>query len=241
MAKSRLRIHNSIFCLFILLNAPSTEANQWSQPLTEKQLGWTIGGISTLIIGITIVYKLYHAYKSDEQFIKNCRSLYKNIQHNNQYYHNFYYYDAQLSDWELKDIIIKNSQDSYPFIAYQTALTKATWTLKKYLLELNNQLLAIERLLKNLRIDSENTDCLKENFLRLYTKGTNLQKETTKVITMIAILKKRIELFREYANDCHNWSQTEENYRYCKANLRLSSRSNERNASIISSRSPSIT
>lgn len=241
MARITRQINNSIFCLLIFTSVPSVSTNQFPNLLAENNLKWTVAGITTLAISAVVAYKAYQSYAWHDQFIKNSQYLYKIIHQDSQHYHSLYYYDAQLSDWELKDVIIKNSQAPYPFIAYHSTLTKAAWVLKKHLIELNSKLKKIERIVKNLHIESEKSECLKENFIRLYTKGTNLQKTITKVITMIAIIKKRIELFREYSHDCHNWSQSEANLRYCKANLRLSSRSNERNASIISSRSPSIT
>ena len=200
----------SIFLLCIFFNTSTTTERPWYNACTETQLPWLIiGAVTALILG-KISYNYYQSYpQPHEQCIENCRSIYKKIHQDIQYYHNFHCHDVQISDWELKEIIVQNQQTSYPFIAYHSLLAKSSWVLKKHLATVKNQLKKINRHKKQLisHKQSESTAHLKENFLQLTIRGQQLLEYTIKTITLVSILKKRIKLFKEYNDDCYNWSQ----------------------------------
>jgi len=144
-----------------------------------------------------------------EQFIENCQLFYQQIYPDIEYYRNFYQSDVQISDWELKEIILYNNQETYPFMIYYTSLTCAYYALEKHLLNLNNQLIQIDKHKKQLfyKQKSKTTDHLKEMLLQLKIKGKHIQKYTIKTIIVISILKSKIKLSKEYNDDCYNWTQ----------------------------------
>ena len=163
-----------------------------------------------LTIG-TLLYNYYqHKIINYEYIIQECRSLYKNIHHDVQHYHNLYHRDAQISNWDLKEMIIDNNQASYPFMTYYISLIKTSYHLHARLTALNKQLIKITHYKKQLYTNkySEKKAYLQEMFQLLEMKGKELKKYIIETITLIIILKNKLKLFKEYHNDCHHWSQT---------------------------------
>lgn len=169
-----------------------------------------IGATTMLAVGILSYNYYYNHIINYEHIIEDCRLMYKNIYQDIQKYYNFYYSDVQISNWDLKEIIVDNKLTSYPFMAYYTSLIKSTCHLRNHLTTLHKQLIKIGTYRKQLSTHkpSETRVSLQEMFRQLEMKGKQLKEYTVKTITLIIILKNRIQLFREYHNDCHNWSQT---------------------------------
>lgn len=199
--------------VFLLLTFSTISASEtpWHTILSQYPMQCYIAGaITTLIIG-KLSYNYYQNHQeTPELVIENCRSTYKNIYQEVQNYYSFYRSDVQISDWDLKEIIINNNQEPYPFMTYYKSLTRASWNLHNHLATLVKQLIKIDKHKKQLRVNrhSENTAHLRELFLQLEIKGKYLQEYTIKTITLIMILKNKIKLFKEYNDDCHLWAQT---------------------------------
>jgi hypothetical protein len=203
----------SIFLLVIFFNASAMIEKSWYNTFIENSLQWSIAGATAALIIGKISYNYYQTHLlTHEEFIQNCRSMYKKMYQEIQYYHNFYRNDAQMSDWELKERIFTSDQkEPYPFIIYHASLAKSAWVLKKNILTLHDQLKKIndhqKKLLNSYR--TETTAHIEELLLQLTIRGKCLQEYIVKTITLVTILKKRIKLFKEYTDDCCNWSQTE--------------------------------
>ncbi len=198
----------SVFLVLTFSINSSTEKPWYEVLISEYPIQcYIIGATAALVIG-TLSYNYYQAYTlNHEQLIEDCRSIYKNIYNDVQNYHDFYRSDVQISDWDLKEIIIDN-QESYPFMMYYKSLIESSYRLHNHLVTLNKQLTKIDAHKKYLLAHnhSETTVHLQEMFLQLEIKGKQLQNYTIETITLVMILKNRIKLFKEYNDDCHSWS-----------------------------------
>lgn len=222
------------FVFLLLTNSIAFPAEKtWYHSFAQYTTKYYIAGaVAALIIG----KKLYDYYKdcslTHEQCIEKCQTMYKKIYQDTKNHHHFYQEDARLSDWDLREIILHNNQETYPFMIYYSSITQACLTLQAHLLTLKKQFMEIDKHTQQLRytITSDITAHQQEMLLQLEMEGKDLQNFIIKTITLMMILKNKVKLFKEYNDDC-----------YCNANLRRSSRSIVRSASTISSRSPSIT
>ena len=201
--------------VFLLLTISTTSFTEsWHSTLSQYSPQCYIAGtITALIIG-KLSYDYYQAHVvTCEQFIENCQSTYQKIYPDVEYYHDFYQSDVQISDWELKEIILYNNQEMYPFMAYYIALTQAHYTLAKHLANLNTQLMQIDKYKKLLfyKKKSDTNNHLEKMLLQLKIKGKHIQEYTIRTITLVSILKSKIKLSREYKDDCYNWAQVEQN------------------------------
>lgn len=214
MRTSFIKYSLSIILLSHAIHNYPTE-NAWCNTLTSEYPVQCslIGATAALILG-TLSYNYYqNTMLNYEQVIENCRLKYKTIYQNVQKYHNFYYSDVQISDWDLKEIIVDNKEEKYPFMAYYTSLMKTSYHLRKHLNALNRQLTTIDTYQTQLSLKpcSEKSAYLQELFLQLSIKGRQLQEYIMETISLVVILKKRIKLFKEYHDDCHHWSQITKN------------------------------
>lgn len=200
-------------CLLLTISTVSFTEN-WHNTLSKYSTQCCIAGtITALIIG-KLSYDYYRTHViTHEQFIENCQILYQKINSDVEYYHHFYQSDVQISDWELKEIILYNNQETYPFMTYYTVLTQAYGTLKKHLICLNNQLTLIDKYKRQLlyKKKSETINHLEELLLQLKTKGKHIQEYTIKTMTLVSILKSKIKLSKEYNDDCYNWAHAQQN------------------------------
>ncbi|HSC25062.1 MAG TPA: hypothetical protein VLB80_02495 [Candidatus Babeliales bacterium] len=203
--KIKLIILLTIFTIIHLADATSP-----TKHLQYPFYYYLAGAATSFIIG-KIIYSYYQTYNmTHEQIIENWRLTYKSIYKDVQNYHNFYQSDVQISDWDLKEAIIYNTQEKYPFMTYYSSLIKASWHLNKHLVALNNQLIEINNHQKKMSQNySENNIHLQEVLLQLEKKGKYLQEYTLKTLTLLMILKNKIKLFKEYNDDYHNWSQSD--------------------------------
>lgn len=206
-------IITSIGYAFLLLTfslSYSTEKTEYYTLISQYPTEYYILATGTVLAIGTLLYHYYQTIAWNyEQIIEDCRLIYKKIYQDIQDYHDFYHHDVQISDWELKETIIGTFQKPYPFMTYYTTLIKNSYRLHNHLALLNTQLIKINKIKKQLRNNpSETTAHLQEIFLLLENKGKQLRKKTIKMITFLVILKNRIKLFKEYNDDCHNWSQT---------------------------------
>ncbi len=170
-----------------------------------------MGIAATCIIGKT-AYTMYHNQRpSYEQCIDNCRTTYRNMLQEVDYYHKLYYNDAQTSDWELREIIVNNNKEAYPFITYYAQLMKNSWALKKCVATINKTIQQIDQDARHFTLygTTENTIHLEEKFIQLASQGKHLQEYALRTLSLVIILQKRIKLFREYNDDYYNWSQGE--------------------------------
>ena len=200
-----------IFLLLVCLNTYSTP-EIWPQAFSKSNLLWLTAGATTALVIGKISYNLYQTYVAPhEQFIENCRTFYGTLHKDIQACHNAHYNNAQMSDWELKEIIIQKYADPYPFITYHALLTKNSWMLKKHVTNLDKQLKQITLHKRQITTGhaTESTAHVEELLMQLEIKGSFLQNYITKTITLVTILKNRVKLFKEYSEDCYNWSQQE--------------------------------
>jgi len=197
-----------LFCVF--LNTSAFAEKSWYTIFVENPLPFlTAGTITTLILG-KIAYNYYQTHwETHEQLIEYCRSAYKQMHDDVQSYHHSYANDVKLSDWELKEMILENSKKLYPFMTYYASLTRATWRLKKHLATINAQLKKINNHKRQFFYTdkTERTIHLEKMLLQLEMRGKYLHNYITKTMCLVSTLKKRIKLFREYNEDCCNWSQ----------------------------------
>jgi hypothetical protein len=187
--------------------------NSWYTDITQfaHNNGTLIvaGVAAACIIGKAAYNRYYSQSPSYEQCIDNCRTTYKNMLQEIDHYHKLCYSDAQMSDWELKEIIMNNNKETYPFINYYAQLVKNAWALKKCLNTIAKTIQQINESARHLTLygKTEHTIHLEEKFVQLAAQGKNLQEYALRTLSLVSILHKRIKLFREYSDDCYNWSQ----------------------------------
>lgn len=186
----------------------------WYNQVSPNRIGWCIAGAAAALVIGEIAYNYYQGHRvNSEQTIKNCRSIYQHIYQDAYQYHHFYQKDAQVSDWELKEIIMHNNKETYPFMTYYSSLIEAYLTLEEHLLILDNQLTIIDTHKKQLYYNAAKR-AARQQLIQLETKGRQIQEYTLKTVTLLIILKNKLQLFKEYNDDCHNWAQAEQNAHY---------------------------
>lgn len=202
----------SIFLLLTFSNTYSIPDGSWDKTFTQHNLLWLAAGVTSALIIGKVSYSLYQAYVIPyEPFIEKCRTFYGTLHKNIQACHREHYNNAQMSDWELKEAIVEKYGNPYPFITYHALLTKNCWLLKKHLADLHKLIKQID-IHKTQLVSThatESTHHIKELLMQLEIKGMFLQNYIIKTTTLIMILKNRIKLFKEYDDDCYNWSQQE--------------------------------
>jgi cellobiose phosphorylase len=104
-----------------------------------------------------------------------------------------------MSDWELKEMILDNSEDQYPFLQYHTSLQQALSVLQKHHVTLTTQIAEIKKHEKKLQY--------KNVALQLEQKGKDLEKQVSKTVSLVTILHMRIASFKEYHEDCYYWKE----------------------------------
>jgi hypothetical protein len=162
---------------------------------SEKNYNYVASTIVALIIG-KLSYDYFHYHHiSSEQTIQYCQSTFTTIQQEVDGYRKLYRNDAQLSNWELKEIIIDKSKDPYPFLEYYTVLQHVSSILKKNYVTVNQQLLDIKRHEKQMHY--------KNLILQLEVEGKKLKKYIAKTASLITMLKIRIQSCKEYQEDCY--------------------------------------
>lgn len=197
--------------LFLTFSTITPSEKSWYTILASPYpLQWCIAGAATALIIGKLSYNYYQTHQiSPKKVIGNCQSLYACIYQDVQTYQNFYHSDAQISDWDLKEIILDNNKKTYPFLKYYTDLTKASLILDTHHIALSKQLAEIDCYKKQATYIKNNR--LKKTILQLETEGKYLLEQTAKTISLLIILKHRVKLFKEYNNDCCHWSQKNQN------------------------------
>ncbi|HLW72692.1 MAG TPA: hypothetical protein VKR54_01455 [Candidatus Babeliales bacterium] len=186
----------------------------WSNTISPHHMGWYVAAATTALIIGKIAYNYYQGdLVNSEQTIKNCRSLYQQIYQDTYQYYHFYQRDAQISDWDLKEIIMHNNKQAYPFMTYYSSLIEAYLVLKEHLSVLDNQLTTIDIHKKQLYYNTAKR-AARQQLIQLETKGKQIQKYILKTITLLIILKNRLQLFKEYKDDYHHWIQAEQTTHY---------------------------
>ena len=209
MHKTKIAAIRAILLLFFYSSAYSSE-KPWYQSISVPYYSDYSLVSAFTILGITAFFYYYH-YKMPqaEYLIEECRKSYKTIAHDLQRYYDFYHADAQMSDWDLKTLILEYHAKPYPFMTYYKLLIKDLYHLHNHLVTLNKKLQEIGYCKQKIHNSkhSEQTDYIKEMLFQLKIKGKQLQIKTIDTITLIIILKNRLKLFKEYNDDCLNWSQ----------------------------------
>lgn len=163
---------------------------------SEKNMPYYIAGAAAALVIGKLAYDYYQTHKiTPQQIIDESQILFQKIKQDIKKYHDFYCYDAQMGDWNLKDMIIGNYKESYPFLMYYKDLCHALSVLQKHLVTLSAQLIHIKKYKKELEY--------KKLFLQLARQEKNLHKQISKIISLLTSLKIRIELFKEYNEDCY--------------------------------------
>jgi hypothetical protein len=210
MYKTIIKKTVSIF-LFLTFSTITPSEKQWHTILgSPYPIQWCIAGAATAIIIGKLSYNYYQTHQiSPKKVIEDCQSLHTCIYQDVEQYYNFYHSDAQISDWDLKEIILDNNKKTYPFLRYYTDLTKASLILDNHRIALSKQLADIDCYKKQSTYIKNNR--LKQTILQLETEGKYLLEQTAKIISLLIILKHRVKLFKEYTNDCYCWSQKNQN------------------------------
>jgi hypothetical protein len=199
----------ALFITFATNNhlALSPEDNWRTYGAKETIIASTIGTATTLLIGKKL-YDLYLTYFwSNKNVMQHCNALYKKIYTTIQNNKNTYQNNSQLSDWNLKEIIYAQKNNSpYPFMAYHSSLTQSLYTIKKQLRTLQKELNYLHKRKQQLvAYKIQKYSYMIKMLTRLEIKGHMLEAHLYKIQSMIIILKNRIALFKEYNNDYQNW------------------------------------
>jgi hypothetical protein len=146
---------------------------------------YIIGTAAALFLG-KLTYNYFNShYIAPEQTIEQHQSTFKIIQSDIQYYYKLYRNDAQMSNWELKEMILDcNSKNQYPFLEYYTSLQQALLLLQKHRVIITTHINKIQ-------------------LLKLKQEGKDLENQISKIISLIIILRMRIQMFKEYHEDCY--------------------------------------
>ncbi len=157
------------------------------------------GAITTLLIGKLSYDYFYNYYIIPEQTIECCQSTFRTIEQDVSHYHKLYHNDAHISDWELKELILDNSDDPYPFLQYYRSLEQALFLLQKHHATITTQIAEIKKYEKKLQY--------KNLALQLEKNGKDLEKQISKTVSLVTILHMRVASFKEYHEDCYYWKE----------------------------------
>lgn len=210
-----------LFITFAINNhsALSSKDNWHTYGTKETIIASTIVTATTLLIGKKL-YDLYLTYFwSNRNVMQHCNALYKKIYTTIKNNKNTYQSDSQLSDWNLKENIYAQKNNSpYPFMSYHSSLTQSLYTIKKQLRTLQTELSYLHKRKQQLiAYKIQKYSYMIEVLTRLEIKGHMLEAHLYKVQSMIIILKNRIALFKEYNNDYQNWLYEQNKKRQEKA------------------------
>ncbi|HLJ30878.1 MAG TPA: hypothetical protein VKU36_00440 [Candidatus Babeliales bacterium] len=209
MHKTKIAPISAILLLFLYSSLYSSEKPWYHTITTQHPSAYSLAGTFTVLCAATFFYYYHRNIPHAEYVIEECRKSYKTIAQDIRRYYDFYHADAQMSDWDLKTIILEYHAKPYPFMTYYKSLIKDLYHLHNHLVTLNKKLQEIGHCKQKIHNSkhSEQTDYLKEMLFQLKIKGKQLQIKTIETITLIIILKNRLKLFKEYNDDCLNWSQ----------------------------------
>jgi hypothetical protein len=171
--------------LFLIALIPFSTINP-----SEKNYNYYIAGIiGTLLLG-KVTYNYFHNHHiPPKQTIEQCHSTFKVINADIQHYYKRYRNDAQMSNWELKEMILDcNSNNPYPFLEYYKSLQEALLVLQKH------------RITIAIQIDETRP-------LKLKKEGKDLAQQISKTVSLITMLRMRIQLFKEYHEDCYYFNE----------------------------------
>jgi hypothetical protein len=207
MPKKIIKKISSILLIITIISAHSSIKPNVHNFLSDNSPALCILAIAAACIIGKISYRLYGEYTwPNKRIIEHCRTAYAIIYNDIQICYNTYKNDSQSSDWDLQESIT-HTRISYPFIAYNEQIGLALFKLTKHNLTINHELKRINQRKKQLiNNNSEESILFIQEFIQLETKGKSLQKYITKTCSILSALKNRITLFKEYADDCHNWS-----------------------------------
>lgn len=204
----------SIFSLLTFF-ITSPEEKSWSHILAQhNQTSYIAGALATSIIVGALSYNYYQKnILSLENFIENNDFIYKKIYQDAHRYHNFYQSDAQISDWDLKEIILYNNRETYPFMRYYSSLMQTSLILYRHILTLDKQLMEIHQYKYKLSYQKQSAhiEQLQKTLEQIESNEKNLRNFIVTIITVIIVLKNKIKLFKEYHDDYNAWIQTQNN------------------------------
>lgn len=155
--------------------------------------------IAALIIGKLSYNYFQNHHITPKQTIQYCQSTFRIIQQEIQYYQKLYHNDVQMSDWELKEMILDNNTKPYPFLEYYTSLQEVVLLLQKHRTTVTKQLVEIKKHEKKIPY--------KNLILELEQEEKDLEHHISKMISSITILKMRVQSFKEYHEDCCYWKE----------------------------------
>jgi hypothetical protein len=166
---------------------------------SEKNYSYIAGTVTALVIGKLSYDYFYYHHVTPEQTILQCQSTFTTIQHKVQYYHTIHRNDAQISNLELKEKIVDTSRNSYPFLEYYRSLQHILFMLRKHSVTVTQQLADIKKHEKNMQY--------KSLILQLETEGKNIKQYIAKTISLVIMLKMRIQSCKEYHEDCYYYEE----------------------------------
>jgi len=171
---------------------------------------YVIGAATTLIMG-KLAYNYYQIHYTTppvtpqitpQEFFENCQLMFKKMEQKIQQYHNCYHNDAHMSDWDLKEMIMGDHKNPYPFLTYYTSLHDALSILQQHHIILKKQLTEIPTYTQQVPYEKLRRE--------LETEGNNLYHHISTTIAFMTSLKIRIKLFKEYHEDYYYWEQKEQ-------------------------------
>jgi hypothetical protein len=197
------------FCLLLLVGFNTyTTSNTLidNSYFTKKNILFSIVGTATaFVIGKLLCVAYYDYMWPTQSLINYYQTAFKKIEKAITCYKNSYEIDAQMSDWELKEKICTKNTGSYPFITYHTFVIDALYELDFHL---NTVHKSWQRIVYRKKYSTDLA--LLETLTQLELQSLQLQKQLTRMTSLLFLLKNRISLFQEYKDDYYHSKQDKE-------------------------------
>ncbi len=187
------------FVILLFCNVCTSQTDSNELPSLYPTHYYIAATAAALLIGKLWYDYFYNNSSTPEETIECCQATFSTIQQDIIHYQKLYNNDAHMSDWELKELILDNSKDPYPFLEYYRSLQDALLLLQQHHATVTTHIAEIKKHEKKLKY--------KNLTLQLKREGTNLEKQIAKIISLITILHMRIQSFKEYHEDCYYWKE----------------------------------
>lgn len=193
----------SMFLTITIITSHTATQTNWCTHILEHPVTYAI--ITTAAVCATgkLSYDFYHMHLLPQKtIIDSCRAIYKDIEKELELCFKTYYADAHISDWDLKEAILYNDHNEYPFLRYHSTIIE---TLKKtmlYYIAVEYELKCIHKHKNKLTI-VYNSNTMK-TLTQLEEEGKKIKEQIIKIKKLLIFIKNKIELFDEYQYDLKN-------------------------------------
>jgi hypothetical protein len=193
----------AFFIITIALAHMPTQTN-WHKHIAEHPVVYALITSTTACIIGKLSYDFYHMHLlSQKTIIESCRTTYEDIEKELELCFKTYHTDAHMSDWDLKEAIVHNDHNEYPFLRYHQSIVN---TLKKVTLNY----IAIEYELKRVNQHKNKLIMIYNNnimrsFTELEQEGKKIKEQIMRIKKLLLLIKNKIELFDEYQYDLKNY------------------------------------